>query len=164
MSWIMWSYKATHGDTRDSWGIYNPRRPLPAIPNIASDSAEEIQSKWAMWSTDGEFELNPNHKANLAMAVPADNAYAAVAGRVLSVQRPGILAGAAHIRILPENLEARLLAKPAHGNLSLEPDGSFTYTPADGFTGDDQFRYRVFDGRLESARVGTVTISVGRND
>ena len=34
---------------------------------------------------------------------------------------------------------------PAHGSLSLNPDGSFRYTPAAGFTGTDTFTYTVTD-------------------
>jgi Esterase-like activity of phytase/Bacterial Ig domain len=34
---------------------------------------------------------------------------------------------------------------PAHGALSLNPDGSFRYTPAAGFTGSDSFTYTVTD-------------------
>jgi Bacterial Ig domain len=32
---------------------------------------------------------------------------------------------------------------PAHGTVSVDPDGSFRYTPADGFTGTDRFTYTV---------------------
>src|SRR5262245_7912811 len=34
---------------------------------------------------------------------------------------------------------------PQHGTLSLNPDGSFTYTPAPGYVGRDQFTYRITD-------------------
>ena len=57
-------------------------------------------------------------------------------------------------------LEARLVAGPAHGKLKLNKDGSFTYTPTAGFSGADSFRYRVFDGHLDSATVAIVTIEV----
>ncbi len=32
------------------------------------------------------------------------------------------------------------------GTVSMNPDGSFTYTPADGFAGYDQFEYTIHDG------------------
>jgi hypothetical protein len=35
---------------------------------------------------------------------------------------------------------------PAHGSLSLGPDGKFTYTPQSGFVGTDRFTYTVHDG------------------
>jgi VCBS repeat-containing protein len=34
---------------------------------------------------------------------------------------------------------------PAHGSLSLNPDGTFAYTPAAGFTGTDTSSYTVTD-------------------
>lgn len=40
---------------------------------------------------------------------------------------------------------------PAHGQLTLQPDGAFTYTPTPGFTGSDSFLYRVSDGGTENA-------------
>jgi VCBS repeat-containing protein len=36
---------------------------------------------------------------------------------------------------------------PAHGTLTLQPDGSFTYTPATNFVGADSFSYTVTDGK-----------------
>jgi uncharacterized repeat protein (TIGR01451 family) len=45
------------------------------------------------------------------------------------------------------------------GVLDLEDDGSFIFTPADGFTGDATFTYRAFDG-LEYSDPVTVTIHV----
>ena len=69
-----------------------------------------------------------------------------------------------------DNLTVTLVAGegPEHGTLSLQSNGSFTYTPAGGFVGTDSFRYRVFDG-AQSVE-GTVNLSVqnsrpvGEND
>ncbi|WP_375454131.1 Ig-like domain-containing protein [uncultured Methylobacterium sp.] len=46
---------------------------------------------------------------------------------------------------------------PAHGTVTIEPDGHYTYTPDDGYYGDDGFSFRVNDGTLES-NIATVTI------
>ena len=43
-------------------------------------------------------------------------------------------------------LTAALDTGPAHGTLSLQPDGSFTYRPDDAYLGPDQFTYTVTDG------------------
>ena len=69
MSWTMWSYKATHGSGSDSWGLYNPRQPLPPVPNLLTDSADTIRGKWARWSTDAAFALNP--MLQRALVLPA---------------------------------------------------------------------------------------------
>ena len=57
---------------------------------------------------------------------------------------------------------------PAHGSLSVDPDGSFRYVPAAGFTGTDTFTYTVSDAvHLYSthlpplARIGGVPITGG---
>jgi VCBS repeat-containing protein len=58
-----------------------------------------------------------------------------------------------------DTLTTSLVSGPAHGTLSLNPDGTFNYTPEDGFEGDDSFRYQAFDGKANS-NVATVTLHV----
>jgi len=48
---------------------------------------------------------------------------------------------------------------PSHGELSLESDGSFTYTPDADYHGSDRFTYRASDGALYS-NFATVWITV----
>ena len=50
---------------------------------------------------------------------------------------------------------------PAHGTVTLTPDGSFTYTPAANYNGADSFTYTATDGTADS-NVATVTITVTR--
>jgi len=61
----------------------------------------------------------------------------------------------------PDNasLEAALVSTTSSGTLNLTQDGSFTYSPALGFSGTDTFTYRASDGLLESETV-TVLIVV----
>ena len=56
-------------------------------------------------------------------------------------------------------LTALLVDGPAHGTLSLNSDGSFTYTPALNFNGSDNFRYKANDG-LAGSNVATVSIAI----
>jgi hypothetical protein len=55
-----------------------------------------------------------------------------------------------------------LVSQPAHGSVSLNADGSFTYTPATGYVGADSFTYRDTDGTLDS-NIATVSLSVIQN-
>ncbi|MBI1244082.1 MAG: tandem-95 repeat protein, partial [Alphaproteobacteria bacterium] len=49
---------------------------------------------------------------------------------------------------------------PAHGSVTINPDGSYTYTPANGYNGADAFTYRVADGR-GGVTTGTISVGVG---
>ncbi len=58
-----------------------------------------------------------------------------------------------------DSLTAVVISGPSHGTLTFNVDGSFTYTPAAGFTGTDTFTYQAFDGAA-SSNTATVTITV----
>lgn len=58
-----------------------------------------------------------------------------------------------------DSLTAMLVSNPEHGALLFSEDGSFTYTPDEGFTGKDAFTYVAWDGTTTSAP-SKVTISV----
>ena len=62
------------------------------------------------------------------------------------------------------NLTYSIESNTTNGVLSLNSNGTFTYTPTANFSGTDSFTYKVNDGLLNSA-IQTVTISVtGIND
>ncbi|MFZ7087645.1 Ig-like domain-containing protein [Curtobacterium sp. RRHDQ10] len=85
----------------------------------------------------------------------APHAYATMSGTVLTVPAPGLLTDAHG-----DTVAVSGLTKPGHGTVSTAPDGSFTYTPVDGFSGTDTFDYRVTD-RTGQQTTATVTITVG---
>jgi VCBS repeat-containing protein len=60
-------------------------------------------------------------------------------------------------------LTVQLVAGVAHGDLDLNEDGSFDYTPTTGFIGEDTFTYQLSDGTLTS-NTATVTLSVTIGD
>ena len=53
-----------------------------------------------------------------------------------------------------------LLTGPTHGNLAINSDGSYSYTPDSIFAGTDSFSFKVNNGVLEST-AATVTIHAG---
>ena len=59
-----------------------------------------------------------------------------------------------------DDLEASTFAQegPENGDVRINADGAFRYTPEDGFSGTDEFVYQVSDGNLTDT--GTVTINV----
>lgn len=56
-----------------------------------------------------------------------------------------------------DQIFAVLVDDVTNGTLELNADGSFTYTPNNGFSGEDQFTYHATDGQLNS---GTVTVTI----
>ncbi len=48
---------------------------------------------------------------------------------------------------------------PAHGSLSLQSDGQFTYTPAANYHGSDRFTYSLGDGSLSATATVGITIT-----
>ena len=52
-----------------------------------------------------------------------------------------------------------ILNTTSHGNITVNPDGTFTYTPTDGFIGNDTFTYTAKDWK-ENGNITTVQINV----
>jgi choice-of-anchor B domain-containing protein len=90
--------------------------------------------------------------------VAADDSYIVATDTVLSVPLPGVLANDSDDN--GDSLTAVLDSDVSHGSLSLNADGSFTYTPHTGFTGIVTFTYHANDG-TDDSNVATVTINVG---
>ncbi|MDO8914776.1 MAG: tandem-95 repeat protein [Coriobacteriia bacterium] len=75
----------------------------------------------------------------------------------LSVVAPGVLANDADTE--GDTPSARLLTHPLHGSVVMSPDGSYTYTPDEDFSGLDTFTYAANDG-VSDSNPATVTITV----
>jgi len=75
----------------------------------------------------------------------------------LAVPASGILANDTDAESEP--LTASLVNGPAHGDLTLNAEGSFTYVPDENFHGSDTFTYAANDGSFDS-NTATVTITV----
>lgn len=77
--------------------------------------------------------------------------------QVLVVSAPGILSNDSD----PDGdaLSAILVNNPQHGTVTLNANGSFTYTPDANWNGTDSFAYKVSDGQLES-NIATARITV----
>ena len=81
--------------------------------------------------------------------------YEVTSGSTLSVGAPGVLGAA-----VGSWLQASLVSGVSDGSLALSADGSFSYTPAPGFSGSDSFTVRAVDGAAQDAGTETVTIIV----
>ncbi len=58
-----------------------------------------------------------------------------------------------------DTLAAELVMGPSEGELTLNSDGSFSYTPDQGFAGNDSFTYQASDGVVTTS-VATVTLNI----
>ncbi|MGB2823520.1 MAG: LamG-like jellyroll fold domain-containing protein, partial [Phycisphaerae bacterium] len=98
--------------------------------------------------------------ANLDPVAFDDSAYQVDQDHTLTVDAlDGVLANDNDPDDGPQPMTALLLAGPQNGDVTLEPDGSFEYTPAAGFAGVDTFVYCAYDG-LEYGNLATAAITV----
>jgi len=88
--------------------------------------------------------------------VANNDLYGAVEDSPLVIAAPGVLANDTD----PNNydLSAIVVDNSAHGTLSLNLDGSFSYTPSANFFGTDTFTYQASDGQSGSD-IASVTIN-----
>jgi len=88
----------------------------------------------------------------LAHVATKPDAYRTPVGTPLVVPAAGVLGNDTGT-----GLTLQSAGTPAHGTVTTSADGSFTYTPAKGFSGTDQFTYTAADG---SGRTSTSTVTV----
>ncbi len=89
-----------------------------------------------------------------------DDAQKAKKGKTLNVAAPGVLGNDSDAN--GDRLTAQVVSNPAKGTLSLNSDGSFSYTPNRNFKkGTDSFTYRATDGK-GGTDTATVTITIGK--
>lgn len=91
--------------------------------------------------------------------VAANDAFTVAAGGTLTIATPGVLGNDSDVDTSPASLTATRVDTVAHGTLTLDTGGGFTYQPAAGFVGTDTFTYRASDGSAQS-NLATVTIIV----
>ena len=90
--------------------------------------------------------------------VARDDDYNVDEDNPLNIPAPGVLSNDSDID--GDSLSAVLVDGPANGTLNLNPNGSFSYTPANNYNGPDTLTYRANDGTTGS-NIATVTINVG---
>ncbi|MDX1886313.1 tandem-95 repeat protein, partial [Mycolicibacterium sp. 120270] len=94
---------------------------------------------------------------NDAPVAHPDTGYATAEDTPLIVGGTGVLGNDTDID--GDDLTALVVDGPANGTLTLNADGSFTYTPHVNFNGTDSFTYKANDGLLDS-NTATVTVTV----
>src|SRR2546425_6037606 len=81
--------------------------------------------------------------------VALNDTYSTAEDTTLNVAALGVLANDTDVDGDP--LRAVLVSQPTHGSLTLNGNGSFSYTPAANYNGPDSFTYKANDAQADSA-------------
>ena len=127
-------------------------------PNVNFNGIDSFRYK----ASDGNFEsaaatvtITVTPVGDTPVAV--DDVYSIPQNTMLIVAAPGVLGNDTD----PDNdpLTAEVVSPAANGTVTLNVDGSFSYSPNLNFIGTDSFTYKASDGLSESG-VATVSITV----
>lgn len=78
----------------------------------------------------------------------------------LTVNAPGVLSNDYDVDV-GDHMKASLVMNPINGQMKLNEDGSFVYTPNNNdFSGNDDFSYQVYDSQGALSNTARVTITV----
>ena len=137
---------------------------LNADGSFTYDSVADYSGPDSFTKTASDGLLDSNVATVSIVVTPVNDAPVAVADSysvaedgTLTRTAPGVLAN--DVDADGDSLEATTVAGPLHGTLDLNVDGSFTYEPAEEYSGPDSFTYQAYDGGTYSNTV-TVTITV----
>jgi hypothetical protein len=120
-----------------------------------------IQNTAFITSTLSEVNSGNNSSAWTTIVdtppIAVDDVYTGTEGLLLTVDLPGVLFNDSDPDGNP--LSVSLDTPPAHGGVTLNPDGSLAYTPDANFSGVDQFTYLLSDTRSPRRLWSTSTYS-----
>src|SRR5207247_1238949 len=94
--------------------------------------------------------------------VATNDSFATNEDTALTVTAPGVLANDTDVD--GNSLTAVMVTGPGHGALTLNANGSFTYTPAADFNGTDSFTYTANPGPTHSSAATVTMTSSPAND
>ncbi|WP_315831151.1 VCBS domain-containing protein [Bradyrhizobium prioriisuperbiae] len=127
-----------------------------AVPDYESKATYSL----IVHANDGTLDSSRNITINVTNVAPvaATDSYTVAEDTPLNVPAAtGVLANDSDVA--GGALSAVLVTGPAHGTLTLNADGSFSYQAAANYAGPDSFTYKANDGSLNSAPV-TVNLTV----
>ncbi|WP_010227799.1 HYR domain-containing protein [Gillisia marina] len=136
---------------------------IEQIPDVGTVIFEDTQVTIRIEDATGNFAsctfnviLTEENTANTP-PVAINDTYSIAQDMTLSISAPGVLENDSDAE--QDELTAIIQSSTSNGDLVFNSDGSFSYTPNSGFTGEDTFTYVVNDGFADSA-VATVTITI----
>jgi hypothetical protein len=143
--------------------------PAPAITLL--DNQELIHGQQYTYYIVPLFTDGPGPASNFSTITAENDApvafadsYSVAFGGTLSIAARGVLTNDTDTDSPLASLTAVLATGPAHASaFTLNTDGSFTYTPAVGYTGTDTFTYYAKDVTPISARNVAVAVTIAVN-
>ena len=134
----------------------NPDGSLQYTPNANFHGTDSFTYSASDGSLSDEatvtINVTPENDPPLAVA----DGYTTTEDTVLSIGSSGVLSNDSDVDGDP--LTAAVVSGPANGSLTLNPDGSFDYTPNANFNGSDSFTYSASDGTASAETTVTITV------
>jgi uncharacterized repeat protein (TIGR01451 family) len=139
-------YDGSHVVVTTGWASHEG---VPYLLVTVTDPAYSGPAQFRYRASDGNALSNPvtvtiTVTPRNAAPQSVNDAFTVRSGEVLTVAAPGLLANDTDAD--GDALQISRSMAAANGNVLVEPDGSFTYTPNPGFVGTDTFTYRATDG------------------
>jgi VCBS repeat-containing protein len=149
----------TYAPSRCMVPVFGDPSPCPCKDSLATLAGGDANGDWKLWVFDDAtgdsgsmagwtLELTTN-----AAPVAGDGSFSGPRDVLLRDTLAGLASD-----VDDDELDFEAASEPAHGTLLVSTNGTFNYTPDDGFVGDDTFTYRVDDGLTSDE--GEVTITV----
>lgn len=149
----------TNGFTLNPNGSFT-YKPKPNFHGSDSFSYEACDAGEPCAEATVSITITPVNDAPVANNDPSnDTSYEATEDGALTVDDGGNDVLANDTDADGDELSAAKVSNPSHGTVTLNSDGSFTYTPSGQYNGTDSFTYRANDGSL-SSEVAVVSITV----
>ncbi len=131
---------------------------MPAANFNGADSFTFRVNDGAFYSNLATVAISVNAVNDAATA--SDDFYSTDSNTQLNMGAPGVLGNDNDLDNLASSLSVLVVNGPTNAaSFALNADGSFIYTPSPGFTGLDNFSYKINDGTNESNEA-TATIAV----
>ncbi len=139
----------------------NPDGTITYTPNAGASGEDSFT-----YTVQDDFGVTSNAATVTVTIAPPPNQPPTAANDGYSIAEDNVLTVAAANGVLANDsdpdgdpLAAALVTNPTNGSLTLNEDGSFTYTPDPDFFGQDSFTYTASDGQ-EPSDPATVTLTV----
>ncbi|MGH7138212.1 MAG: Ig-like domain-containing protein, partial [Pirellulales bacterium] len=130
--------------------IFRPLRPRKRRPNRRLTLARQLEQA-QFERLEGREMLYGYIQAN------SEGPFSTLNTQTYSVAAPGVLSG---VSGNDPPFTAHLVTQAAHGTVTVNGNGSWSYTPNTGYNGTDSFQYDATDSQNDTSNTATVSLYV----